>query len=132
MFLFYFIFSSRFHSNMTMLTENRHSESGLQRLLIMHIILEGPWGTASSSYVVLMKQNVNVCQMHPHCTISFTDMLYYMHSVPHCPRQRQADAHLVRRVKKAKDLRLRDLHDELMSGSGASSIGVYWLRIIYR
>lgn len=91
---------------MTMLTENRHSESGLQRLLIMHIILEGPWGTASSSYVVLMKQNVNVCQMHPHCTISFTDMLYYTHSVPHCPRQRQADAHLVRRVKKAKDLRL--------------------------
>lgn len=62
-----------FHlSDMTMLTENRHSESGLQRSLIMHIILEGPWETASNSYVVLMKQNVNVCQyvkMHPRCTM---------------------------------------------------------------
>lgn len=91
---------------MTMLTENRHSESGLQRLLIMHIILEGPWGTVSNSYVVLMKLNANVCQMHPRCTPSLFTDIPYTHSVPHCPRQRQADAHLVWRVKKAKDLRL--------------------------
>lgn len=106
-FLLSFLPQTFFCSNMTMLTENRHSESGLQRSLIMHIILEGPWGTASSSYVVSMKPNANVCRMHPRCTMSLsTDMLYYMHSIPRGPRQRQADAHLVRRVKKTKDLRL--------------------------
>lgn len=81
MYVFVVYLLSRVYSNTTTLTENRRSESGLQRSLIMHIILEGPWGTVLNSYVVLMKQNVNVCQnvkLYPRCTTSlFTDMLYY-------------------------------------------------------